>query len=443
MSRSNGPAGRGQSPQWRQDQQQGQPPPRASWPPEAYQAEDYAQDPAAQHAQQHAQHQYAAPAPQQGYHFPEAAEPVTAARTAPPHPSRAVAYGQQYDRYAQPPQAAPPPASYPPADPRMAQHAQPQTGWPPVQDPRNYDLGNFMPSDTDHAQQVPYQGQSYPTQPQQRTARSAYGGEPGEPSLDAAHYGAPHPQAGYQQAAHTQAGPQDQGYAEADEYEQAEDEQENTGRGRRGLVIVAALIGAIALGGGLAYAYKAFGSKLIAGNKQPAPVVKAPVEAAKTKPATPDGKQFANQDSKVLNERIGGSIPPPAESAAASQMSAAIQAGNDPNGARAVRTIPITAPGGAVTVPVPAPQPPAAAAPPLAKIVTAAVPTPPPAPPPPAAVAAKVAPPAAAAPAAAPAEAPKKVGGPKAPVRLCRRSRLAHVACRCDERLRRPAAEVR
>ena len=51
-----------------------------------------------------------------------------------------------------------------------------------------------------------------------------------------------------------------QGYGETDaEFDEAmaEDEEEPR-RGRRGLMIVAALVGAIGLGGGMAYAYKTF-----------------------------------------------------------------------------------------------------------------------------------------------------------------------------------------
>ncbi len=49
-----------------------------------------------------------------------------------------------------------------------------------------------------------------------------------------------------------------QGYGETDaEFDEATaEEEEEPRRGRRGLMIVAALVGAIGLGGGMAYAYK-------------------------------------------------------------------------------------------------------------------------------------------------------------------------------------------
>jgi SPOR domain len=309
-----------------------------------------------------------------------------------------------------------------------------QPTWPPAQDPRGYDLGNYMPTNgAGHGDPHMAPGQHQQPHPaQQWPAQGAYGSEPGEPSLDTAHYGAPQQD--------TQLAPHDPRYAEADEYEEAEDEE--PGRGRRGLMIVAALVGAIALGGGLAYAYKTFGSRLIAGNKS-APVVKAPVDANKAKPATPGGKEFAHTDKKLLNERVGADGQPlnfaaAPESPAASQMSAAIQAvgksgDNDPSGARAVRTITITPPGNAAAPPpvaVPPPQPPAAAPQPLVtsaapaaptKLVTAAAPTAPPkaAPSPPAAPVAepKAEPKKAAVPiarAGAPTEPASGVGGPAA-----------------------------
>src|SRR5437868_3113460 len=51
-----------------------------------------------------------------------------------------------------------------------------------------------------------------------------------------------------------------QGYGETDaEFDEAmAEEEDEPRRGRRGLMIVAALVGAIGLGGGMAYAYKTF-----------------------------------------------------------------------------------------------------------------------------------------------------------------------------------------
>lgn len=86
-----------------------------------------------------------------------------------------------------------------------------------------------------------------------------------------------------------------------------EDEEEEAPRGRRGLIIVAALIGAIGIGGGMAYAYKTF----IKPSSGPAAVAKvtAPKGPSKTQPADPGGKQFANQDSKLQSRLGDGSGP--------------------------------------------------------------------------------------------------------------------------------------
>ena len=90
----------------------------------------------------------------------------------------------------------------------------------------------------------------------------------------------------------------DLGYDQDDHPDYEDDEPR---RGRRGLIMVSALVGAIALGGGMAYAYKTFIKP--SGGSQVAKV-SAPKGPAKTAPADPGGKQFPNQESK-LQERLG------------------------------------------------------------------------------------------------------------------------------------------
>lgn len=86
--------------------------------------------------------------------------------------------------------------------------------------------------------------------------------------------------------------------------------EEEAPRRRWGL-IAASLVGAIALGGGLAYAYKAFVAPpaQVAGT----PTVKAGQSPVKVKPADPGGTKFANTDSKMM-ESLSGSQSTTSES---------------------------------------------------------------------------------------------------------------------------------
>ncbi len=134
------------------------------------------------------------------------------------------------------------------------------------------------------------------------------------------------------------------GYGEndADYDEILAEEEEQPRRGRRGMMIAAALVGAIGLGGALAYTYKTF----FAASSGPAPRITASNSGPnKVKPVVPDGKSFPNTDKKLLNRlgeeesanpsgRVVIGVPPPPQS----QQEAA----DDPNAPRKVRIIPIT-----------------------------------------------------------------------------------------------------
>lgn len=109
-------------------------------------------------------------------------------------------------------------------------------------------------------------------------------------------------QDGYGQAhggfAQAEGGELEQAYAE----EEDEDyEYEEESRGRRPLMIVAALAGAVFVGGSMAYGYKAFFG---GGPSGTPPVVKSAELPTKTKPADAGGKQFAHADSKIMG-RLG------------------------------------------------------------------------------------------------------------------------------------------
>lgn len=83
-------------------------------------------------------------------------------------------------------------------------------------------------------------------------------------------------------------------YGDDDEY----DDYEEPPR-RRSFVIVGALVGAIAIGGGLAYGYKSFLTGGGASSGAPK-VVRSGTSPSKVKPDSPGGKQFANRGTKVL-----------------------------------------------------------------------------------------------------------------------------------------------
>ena len=229
---------------------------------------------------------------------------------------------------------------YAPAQPRQA---APQ--WSPQQaDPRGFDAGSYM----SHAQAAAAQASaSY------RTAEREPHGV--EPSLsDWGHAGAD--QNGY---AHQQQGGADLGFAQASggELEQGytdeenhdyEEEEELPRRGRRPLMIAAALAGAILIGGGMAYSYK----NLVGGSSSgEPPVIKSANEPSKTKPADAGGKQFAHTDSKIMG-RLGDGA-----SATAGSASAAAAGELDANGTRKVSTL-VVGRDGSIQAPAAAPAAP-------------------------------------------------------------------------------------
>lgn len=157
--------------------------------------------------------------------------------------------GQGY--YFPPPEQAPaqPPfGQFPPA--QQVPYPPPHQEWAQQPDPRGYDLGNYMPADTP----------AYaPAQPQH-------------------------------------------GYGESDfDFNDMVEDDEEPRRGRRALMIVAALVGAIGLGGGLAYTYKTF---VASKGGRPQLIKTADFGPNKVKPMVPGGREFAHTDKKLVN-RLG------------------------------------------------------------------------------------------------------------------------------------------
>lgn len=287
------------------------------WPPQQY------AEPATQQPQQQGYGQQQAP----GYFFPQGARegdaghgyapqaqghqpqshqlpfnrlpPAQEAGSGHGYAPQASAQPLPFSRFPQPAQEPNPNYGYPP------QGSEPAWGQPA--DPRGYDLGNYMsaPGQQGYAQQEADQFQQ----------------QPQDPAL----FGAP----------------QHGGYAETDEFDESMGEDdEPPARSRRGLMIVAALVGAIGLGGGMAYTYKTF----FASRSGPAPVIKDTQGPPKSKPEVADGKGFPHTDKKLLN-RLGedaNQAPPVVPTSAESPDD---RQGDDPNAPRKVRIIPIT-PGG-------------------------------------------------------------------------------------------------
>jgi len=129
---------------------------------------------------------------------------------------------------------------------------------------------------------------------------------------------------------------QQQGYGGEMEPEYSDDyyEDEEPRRGKRWLLITVALVGAIGVGGALAYGYRSF----IAGHPGRVPVVKADANV-KAKPDFRGGKDFAGAERRPPVRISDDAAPEPAASAEEPPA--------ENQGPRVVKSIPI-APGGVV-----------------------------------------------------------------------------------------------
>ncbi len=153
----------------------------------------------------------------------------------------------------------PPPEPDPNYGHHQTQPAHQQWGAQP--DPRGYDLGNYMPN----------AAQPYPQQ---------------------ADAGA------YQQGPYaSQFAPAQDGYADADTYgDEFLEEEDEPRRGRRWIFIVAALVGAIGIGGAMAYTYKS----IVAPGSGRVPLVKAGDPNVKVRPDNRGDRKLARAEERPV-----------------------------------------------------------------------------------------------------------------------------------------------
>ncbi len=193
-------------------------------------------------------------------------------------------------------------------DPQFADFSARQPGHG-RQDGQNWDLGAYPPAQ--HAPNGygsgtglpdPHGGQfAHPDAQhwaQHPGAASAHGQQHfGEPGFDPSGRG---PHTGHQPSKF-QFDPSEYGQSgHGHDFAEPQEDEEPRRRGTSAFVVAGALIGAIVLGGGLAYGYKQFTSAG-PGNKAP-DVVKADKSAPKAKPTNPGGKDVAHTDKKFLNQ---------------------------------------------------------------------------------------------------------------------------------------------
>ena len=355
MARSNGPAGRPtQRPQqphphqgsqqgWPADGYQGQPPP----PPHAY--DPYAQQDPYHYPQGAGGYADGMPsrptlsvpthaADPQGHYAhqpdPYAVDPRQQAYAPAPHEVyRPPVHEPSYDPVTYPaatyptdPYARVEPGFPPPPDAAAFDHARDLRGpvhdqWsqPAPQPAMGYDAGRYEPAlPQGFAQHQPEPSMPAPGWPPQDDPYARYPAEP-----------APAEPEGY--AAYQMAEPQGGPLTEQELDEDYEEYEEPRGRGRM-VMIAAALIGAIGIGGALAFAYK---TMIGPGGTDNPPLVKNEAAPSKMRPAEPGGKQFAHTDSKImgrLNET--GSV-----AAATTAASTAATAGESEAGTRKVQTL--------------------------------------------------------------------------------------------------------
>jgi hypothetical protein len=286
-------------------------------------------------------------------------------------------YAPNFEPYAaQPAQQRPAPPSYQPQAPQQtyqpqlahgySQQAygapdprlQPQQQWQPQPAAaRGFEPGNYLQQPAPVQQNTPYRGPD-PRHHEVEPSLSDWNG-PQHQNGQGYEFGEPnsmHNDMGFAQAA---GGELEQSYAEDDGQDY---DFEEPGRGRRPLMIAAALAGAIVIGAGFSYGYKSILGNGASGNP---PMVKSAVEPSKTKPADAGGKQFAHTDSKIMG-RLGDGNAPEGEASQSGDV--------DANGTRKVSTLVVGRDGSIQPPPAAAADAPTGTAPVTAPTADAGVP---------------------------------------------------------------------
>lgn len=231
-------------------------------------------------------------------HFPQHAFRHLSDRTGQATQAR-PAHTQQFQR----PLAAQPGAGGHDRLTQRLQQGDPRAGWPTQQDPSGYDLAHYAPDQPAHIRggQDPYAQDAYVDAAAEGWTGGGWNGATQgyvDPALGDHHYEAD---------SHAQ----DYGY-------DVEEEDPAPRRGPRAYIVVSALVGAIAAGGGLAYAYKSLGNGASDGTT---PVVRAERAPVKAKPSDPGGKEIAHTDKKFINRLNDEKSSPSRFDAAAAALS--------------------------------------------------------------------------------------------------------------------------
>jgi hypothetical protein len=191
-------------------------------------------------------------------------------------------------------------------------------------DPRGFDAGNYSAPQ--------------PTQQPMHAAQTFGQRQYHENELSAADWAGPHDNFAHDPYQQTHGDPSlGFGQAEGGEIEPVYGEEEGdyeyeeeAPRGRRPIMILAALVGAIVIGGGMAYGYKKF-----TGGGSPhgdPPIIKSDDFASKTKPADAGGKQFPYSDTKIMGRLGDGTSSASADDASnSSQNSSPDNSANSTN----------------------------------------------------------------------------------------------------------------
>lgn len=284
---------------------------------------------------------YAAPDPRTQPGYPPAAPDPYRRQPDPPPFEAPQAYappGYEADPYSRqepafgPAQAAVPPQFHPGGDLRGTVHDQ--WGQPAGRNAMGYDVGGYETADPG----------AYPSAHPTQAAAPGWGNEE---ATYAGNQGAGY---GYQMAEPHGGALTEQHDIDDEEYE----DEEPRGRGRM-LLIAGALVGAIGIGGALAFGYKTF---LGTGPDGTPPIVKNDAAPSKIKPAEPGGKQFAHTDSKIMGRLSDtGSV--------ATSATTPASAGDSEGGTRKVQTVVIGRDG---SVAAPAAQPATSATAPVVSV---------------------------------------------------------------------------